>query len=62
MIEIGEKMKTKKARKTRALQRGMKLEAKKPLFTAAEHGATTGGGNASIREFNFTQAVSKASS
>ncbi len=53
-------MKTKKARKTKALHRGKKLEAKKPLFVAAEHGAG-GSGKVSMQDFNITQTVSKAS-
>jgi hypothetical protein len=37
------------------LHKGKKIEAKKPLFVAAEHGATTGGsGKVTFNPFSIT--------
>jgi hypothetical protein len=36
-------MKTKRKNAKRGLHKGKKIEAKKPLFTAAQHGSLTGG-------------------
>jgi hypothetical protein len=48
-------MKAKKARKPKALHRGKKLEAKKPLFVAVEHGASSG--KVTTQSFGITKFV-----
>lgn len=55
-------MKTKKARKTKSLHRGKKLEKKKPLFVIAEHlPSNSGSGKVATNDFTFTTPVSKPS-